>query len=612
MIDPFDSLHLALIDLNICPLCRRLISTSLPFKFHNQYINPPPTPIVSPALGYFFSPSPAPVFLSFLLTTPTPHPNTDADHRIRTFRDHGSILWQSVVPSATPTVTLQLFLSLHLHGSFRRSFNILIFDHVDTTSNDRTLTTADDGPFTDYFFSTITTTPPWIIPAVFLVNSSHQYQPFPEYSNCESRSPSSYIMPEPAVSWNEVHGIHFSFGYHFRWGNKQWKLNAAFAQTLPNIASLFIVDEHGVETLRPDPIPVLKSLIVAAIVDELPASQVFKAHKQRIALLLSNSAIFCHKIDHGRFRVRDKHGLDNAARRANTEDSIIRLVLTIFSWKFHEDWYPDEFHKVYNPGYGVPLDAAMLQRKTPFHTQTNNELKFNDKLIEQLKREWNGETVYQVLPPKQKHRTKPTAPVVSETLPVPSCPTIVPSGATDLVQTKTTVLIPRAGASPVTANLGPLQPVGPIADSPSVKAPRYIWTWTYSPNSESVSFRRVKSDSVSFKCAASFSPPVQQQDKSPVTAPSVTPSHHSVPPYVPANFRWTFNPQNETVTFHRLPKPAPVPLKPPSRFPSSAATANDPPVLLRLSKRHRDALKIKMYHLYANILSMNWFYDTFD
>eukprot|EP00536_Pseudo-nitzschia_multiseries_P016744 jgi/Psemu1/47563/gm1.47563_g len=38
---------------------------------------------------------------------------------------------------------------------------------------------------------------------------------------------------------------------------------------------------------------------------------------------------------------------------------------------------------------------------------------------------------------------------------------------------------------------------------------------------------------------------------------------------------------------------------------------NHPPVL-RLSRRHRDALKIMMYHLYANILSLNWFYNTFD
>eukprot|EP00536_Pseudo-nitzschia_multiseries_P016739 jgi/Psemu1/47542/gm1.47542_g len=59
----------------------------------------------------------------------------------------------------------------------------------------------------------------------------------------------------------------------------------------------------------------------------------------------------------------------------------------------------------------------------------------------------------------------------------------------------------------------------------------------------------------------------------------------------PVNFRRTslFTRQWQSVVFHRLPKP-----------------------VLRLSKRHRDAIKVKRYHLYANILSMNWFYDTFD
>eukprot|EP00536_Pseudo-nitzschia_multiseries_P018746 jgi/Psemu1/57148/gm1.57148_g len=57
----------------------------------------------------------------------------------------------------------------------------------------------------------------------------------------------------------------------------------------------------------------------------------------------------------------------------------------------------------------------------------------------------------------------------------------------------------------------------------------------------------------------------------------------------PANFRRTFTLQSQSVVFHRLPKP-----------------------VSGITKRHRDALKIKMYHLYANILSMNWFYDTFD
>eukprot|EP00536_Pseudo-nitzschia_multiseries_P010110 jgi/Psemu1/25006/gm1.25006_g len=378
-------------------------------------------------------------------------------------------------------------------------------------------------------------------------------------------------MPEPAVSWNEVRGIHFSFDHHFGCCNKQGKLNTAFAQILPNIASLFIIDEEGVEALRPDPIPVLKSLIVAAIVDELPASEVFKAHKQCIVLLLSNSAIFCHMKDHRRFRVRDKRALDKAARRANNGNPIIRLVLSIASWKFHKDWYPYKFHKVYGPGYGIPLDEAMLQPNTPFHTQISNKLKFNDKLIEQLKRERNGETVQQVLPPKRK-RPKTTRPATGSLTPIKPIESEVKSTIQVAVQCTTSefpnsttsfksVPIPRAGASLVTANLGPLQPVRPIADTPSVKAPRYIWTWTYSPN--------IRSGSVSFQRATSSSHPVQRQDKSsPVIAPSVLPSaltrfgHHSAPPCEPANFRWTFNPQSETMVFHRSPKPASVPLKP--------------------------------------------------
>eukprot|EP00536_Pseudo-nitzschia_multiseries_P006871 jgi/Psemu1/16337/gm1.16337_g len=367
-------------------------------------------------------------------------------------------------------------------------------------------------------------------------------------------------MLEPAVSWNEVHGIHFSFGPHFGCGNKQRQLNAAFVQTLPNIASLFIVDEDGVKTLRPDPIPVLKSLIVAAIVDELPASEVFKAHKQHIALLISNSAIFCHVKDHARSRVRDKRGLDQAARRANNGDPIVRLVLTIFSWEFHKDWYPYEFHKVYDPGYGVPLDEAMLQRKTPFHTQTNNKLQFNNKFIEQFKRERNGETVQQALPPKRKRpktSTRPAAaistfpikPVDSEVKPAIQVAVAYTSESPNSTIVPAYVLIPRAGASTVTATLGPLQPaVGPIAATHSVKAPRYIWTWTYSPQSESVSFCRVRPNSISFARSTSSSScrvrcqeksnmtPIQCHDKSTVPAPHVTPStlprsdHHSAPP----------------------------------------------------------------------------------
>eukprot|EP00536_Pseudo-nitzschia_multiseries_P014220 jgi/Psemu1/37916/gm1.37916_g len=117
-------------------------------------------------------------------------------------------------------------------------------------------------------------------------------------------------MTRTAVSWNEVREIHFSFGPNFTAGNRQSDLNALFSRILPNISSLFIIDDDGVETLRPDPIPVLKSLIVAAIMDELPLSEVSKAHKRHISSLIAKTTIFWHsKAIGGRIRVRDKQVL---------------------------------------------------------------------------------------------------------------------------------------------------------------------------------------------------------------------------------------------------------------------------------------------------------------
>eukprot|EP00536_Pseudo-nitzschia_multiseries_P013773 jgi/Psemu1/36345/gm1.36345_g len=133
-------------------------------------------------------------------------------------------------------------------------------------------------------------------------------------------------------------------------------------------------------------------------------------------------------------------------------------------------------------------------------------------------------------------------------------------------------------------------------------------------------------------------PGLLYNDKSTVTASHVIPStlpssdHHSAPPWGPTNFVWTFNPQNEIATFRRVQKSVPSPRPPmcnrllrsvtlaedtvsPNTAPAYIRSLRSPccnqPVL-RLTKRHRDALKIKMYHLYATILSMHWFYDTVD
>eukprot|EP00536_Pseudo-nitzschia_multiseries_P019329 jgi/Psemu1/60109/gm1.60109_g len=381
--------------------------------------------------------------------------------------------------------------------------------------------------------------------------------------------------------------------------------------------------------------------------DELPPSEVSKAHKRHISSLIANTTLFWHsKAIGGRMRVRDNQVLDIAAQRAQRGHPIINLVLHTMHWKFHKDWYPYEFHKVYTTTTGIQSDETGLS-----------------------------------------HRTKPTAPVVSETLPVPSHPTFAPSGTTALIHTKSAVSNPiltapikpveskshtaikvptycvtsssattalptiklidsdvvatpshtTTSVRPVTANLGPLQPVGPITNTPFANAPCHIWTWTYSPHSESVSFHRV--NSISFRQHSSppnrhqnksIVTPVQRQDESsPVPTPSVSPSarprfgHHPVPLYEPTDFRWTFNPQSESVVFHRLPKPALVPLQPslqlpllkaipedtilasaiptfeqrgayPSHF-CCAIYSNPNQTVFCITKRHCDALKVKIY-----------------
>eukprot|EP00536_Pseudo-nitzschia_multiseries_P016857 jgi/Psemu1/48149/gm1.48149_g len=175
----------------------------------------------------------------------------------------------------------------------------------------------------------------------------------------------------------------------------------------------------------------------------------------------------------------------------------------------------------------------------------------------------------------------------------------------------TTVQVPLSYATPSsdTTDL--------ITDSiVDARAPHYTWTWTYSPSSDSVSFRQV----------TSATPPVQCQEKSSVAASSPSPDygHHSAPLWDPANSRWTFNPQRETVlvVFQRsqnLVSSAQPSCIPSLQFPtgvipedcvvlstvhtSPKATASASPFLL----------PIKLYLLvHTNILSTNWFYDTID
>eukprot|EP00536_Pseudo-nitzschia_multiseries_P017653 jgi/Psemu1/51919/gm1.51919_g len=407
-------------------------------------------------------------------------------------------------------------------------------------------------------------------------------------------------MTQTAVSWNEVRGIHFSFGPNFTAGNRQGDLNAVFSQILPNISSLFLVDDDGVETLCPDPIPVLKSLIVAAIMDALPPSEP----------------------SGGRIRVRDKQVLDIAAKHAKRGHPIINLVLHIIHWQFHKDWYPYEFNKVYTTATGIPSDATGLCVKPPSQSRLVNIQKCEQILQTQYSQAVFGkDTTTKTLPPKRTYRCKHhrkspiTAPNSLASAP-PTTSDLLPVQATDFI-----LDTPAPSSNLINPSLNPVKPAEPnadtavkvrlpymtqsfdntnlnnsnsadqpvdcqVADTPTAnapmpnKAPHYVWTWTYSPN--------IRSRSISFQRAASSSPPVQRQDESAVTpvqrwdTESTVTALPATPPTLPSSDHHP----NETVTFHRSPKPATVPLEPPSRLPLSNATAADPVFSCPIQSKH--------------------------
>eukprot|EP00536_Pseudo-nitzschia_multiseries_P013029 jgi/Psemu1/33889/gm1.33889_g len=373
------------------------------------------------------------------------------------------------------------------------------------------------------------------------------------------------MLPPTAFDWNQIQDIAIQFGTFNAKDNahKHEDLKQTFAHCLEYTDSLFITDDdaEGPKTLAPDPVTMLRKIVVNAIMDIIPSRERTAVNKSHISRLLADAIFWYVAPNQSTKRLRNKHSMDKAGELAikNGQDTIF-IKIRATHWGFKPDWDAIHFGEIYDTNiYSFPEATQDRYGKSNIRGATM----IADKTADASSARFANL--------QQQKYIKPKA---------------VPLQRTHI---NTTARIP-----PVTANLGPLPPVGPIANTPSVTAPRYIWTWTYSPTSE------------------------LQQDKSLVTASSVTPSaltrfsHHPVPHYVPANFRWTFNPQKETVTFHCLPQPDTVPLKPPSQFPLSYATADDPPVLLRITKQHRDALKIKLYHIHANILSMNWFYDTID
>eukprot|EP00536_Pseudo-nitzschia_multiseries_P013530 jgi/Psemu1/35465/gm1.35465_g len=203
---------------------------------------------------------------------------------------------------------------------------------------------------------------------------------------------------------------------------------------------------------------------------------------------------------------------------------------------------------------------------------------------------------------------------------------------------------PTAGSPETSIGIHGIHKSDSIADSTPTGTSSY--TWKYSPSTDSVRFRRIAYSSTPSIVPADI--PTGDVLSKRNREPYSTCARTSYPS--PANSRWTFYPQSETVVFHRTQTPVSSPQPscisalqlPPSGalfkgsvVPSSvrqplygapicpiwkplygahsrqlygAHSMNNLPVVC-ITRRHRDAIKLKLYQLHATLLIANWLYD---
>eukprot|EP00536_Pseudo-nitzschia_multiseries_P015873 jgi/Psemu1/44092/gm1.44092_g len=349
------------------------------------------------------------------------------------------------------------------------------------------------------------------------------------------------VPPPEAYDWSNVYGIAFTFQSDTN-PQEVLSLNGSYAETVPltapKISPLFTSDAHdeGTRILGPAPVTALREAFCHSVT--LDMTNINEIAKGYIAQLINSCPVTFIKPGFQNQRIRNPNDFDSAGREAveqataaGRHKAIAIVEFNINKWRFKNNWETNNpanyFHSIYTDNNDIPTNTNTDAVVTPPHSSGLSAPPITAILTPPIKPvESKAHTAIQV----------PSSCVTSSLATTVLPPIKLIDSDVETTPSNTTTSVP-----PVTANFGPPQPVGPIADTPSVKAPCYIWTWTYSPHSESVSFHHVRTDS--FLCATSSSPPVQrrQEKSSIVTASSVSPSaktrfgHHSTPPCEPAN-----------------------------------------------------------------------------
>eukprot|EP00536_Pseudo-nitzschia_multiseries_P014364 jgi/Psemu1/38431/gm1.38431_g len=201
------------------------------------------------------------------------------------------------------------------------------------------------------------------------------------------------MPPAPPFDWNQIQDIAIRFGTFNTKGNahKHEALNASFYHALEDTAGLFLTDDadsEGPKTLAPDPVTMLKEIIVNAIMDIIPPKEQTEINKGHISTLFADACLWYVAPDKTPKRIRNKHSMDKAGTLAVAQGQETLLIeIRATHWGFKSNWDAVHFDEVYDTKiYTFPEGDANdenVTAPTPA-TATGTDMQQLTTLLQQL------------------------------------------------------------------------------------------------------------------------------------------------------------------------------------------------------------------------------------
>eukprot|EP00536_Pseudo-nitzschia_multiseries_P015031 jgi/Psemu1/41031/gm1.41031_g len=202
------------------------------------------------------------------------------------------------------------------------------------------------------------------------------------------------MPPAPPFDWNQIQDIAIRFGTFNTKGNahKHEALNNSFYHALEDTAGLFLTDDadsEGPKTLAPDPVTMLKEIIVNAIMDIIPPKEQTEINKGHISTLFADACLWYVAPDKTPKRIRNKHSMDKAGALAIAQGQETLLIeIRATHWGFKSNWDAVHFDEVYDTKiYSFPEADANDEdatAPTPVPAATGTDMQQLTTLLQQL------------------------------------------------------------------------------------------------------------------------------------------------------------------------------------------------------------------------------------